>query len=62
MSNREIIGTMISLEQSLKNNIAELEKAKYEALIRLEELKKENQDLAGQVERLTTLLQNSRAE
>ena len=44
MSNREIIGTMISLEQSLKNNIAELEKAKYEALIRLEELKKENQD------------------
>ncbi len=53
---------MISLEQSLKNNITELEKAKYEALIRLEELKKENQDLARQVERLTTLLQNSRAE
>ena len=26
MSNREIIGTMISLEQSLKNNITELEK------------------------------------
>jgi hypothetical protein len=45
----------LSTEQMLMKNIAELEKQKYEAFIKIEEQKKE-------ITRLTVLLQNSRAE
>ena len=62
MSSREQLSKSISIEQSLKTNITELEKEKYEAWIRVEKLLKERTELLNQIDRLTTLLQNSRAE
>jgi hypothetical protein len=55
MASREVMKKMLSTEQMLMKNIAELEKQKYEAFIKIEEQKKE-------ITRLTVLLQNSRAE
>lgn len=62
MSSREQLSRSISIEQSLKTNITELEKEKYEAWKRVEKLLQERTELLNQIDRLTTLLQNSRAE
>lgn len=62
MSQREQIAKSISLENQLKLQIAELEKAKYGALIKNEELRKEILELKSENKNLSQLLQNSRAE
>lgn len=62
MSQREQIAKSISIENHLKLQIAELEKAKYSALIKNEQLRKEISELKSENKNLTQLLQNSRAE
>lgn len=51
-----------SVDQQYQQTIALLEKEKYSAWKRIGELKKENDHLTAQVERLTNLLDNFRAE
>jgi hypothetical protein len=62
MSQREQIAKSISIENHLKLQIAELEKAKYGALIKNVELRKEILALKSENKNLSQLLQNSRVE
>lgn len=62
MSHREQLGRSITIEQTLKNDITELEKAKYGAMAENANLKSVVAELRKENLRLTQLLQNSRAE
>ncbi len=55
MSNRDNLKKSISIETMLKQNITDLNNQVYEGLVKQEKQKKE-------IDRLTELLQNSRAE
>ena len=62
MSHRDQLGRSITIEQTLKNDIAELEKAKYGAMAENANLKSVVAELRKENLRLTQLLQNSRGD